>query len=227
MPTIEELVDHFDRPGIDGDPGYDITRIEPGITRERALEVQMAVKRRRAADGDRIIGHQASFTTAGVRKIFPDAPMPMVGTLLASLARNDGDEIVLDSDEAFLECEIALILKRDLEGPDLTDMEVSSAIDCFLPAIEIAPLRPGVREKAYSYEHLIAVQKAPGDMWCLDHVSQRRAGSTLRSKAAWQASMEKRAVPRPGTRRWAVLSALWQRWRAPCTRSGRSCTRDM
>jgi 2-keto-4-pentenoate hydratase len=159
---IEELADHIDQPGIDGDPERDISLKRPGITREEALQVQLAVKRRHVAQGDRIIGHQASFTSAGVRKLFPEAPAPMVGTLLASLARSNGEEITLTSDEAFLECEIALILKRDLEGPDLTDLEIANAIDCYLPPIEIAPLRPGVRDLAYSYEHLIAVQKAPG-----------------------------------------------------------------
>jgi 2-keto-4-pentenoate hydratase len=159
---IERLADHVDQPGIDGDPTLDIAQKHPGITRDQALQVQLAVKRRHQAQGDRIIGHQASFTSAGVRKLFPDAPTPMVGTLLASLVRGNGDEIALTSDEAFLECEIALILKQDLEGPELTDLEIVNAIDCYLPAIEIAPLRPGVRERAYSYEHLIAVQKASG-----------------------------------------------------------------
>jgi 2-keto-4-pentenoate hydratase len=162
MPTFSELVDHISQPGVDGDPARDIVRLAPNITRQEAQQVQLAVKRKRAAAGDRIIGHQASFTTSGVRKMFPDAPMPMVGTLLASLSRNDGDEIELDAEETFIESEIALILKRDLEGPDLTEREVLSAIDCFLPSIEIAPLRPGVRERAYSYEHLIAVQKSAG-----------------------------------------------------------------
>ncbi len=162
MPTFDELVSHVDRPGIDADPQLDIRRVAPDITREQALRVQLAVKRRRVAAGDRIIGHQASFTSAGVRKLFPDAPTPMVGTLLASIARNDGDEIALDADETFLETEIALILKRDLAGPDLVAAEVAAAIECFMPAIEIAPLRPGVRERAYSYEHMIAVQKASG-----------------------------------------------------------------
>lgn len=160
--TIEELASHIDRPGVDSDPTLDIRAIAPDITREDALRVQLEVKRRRVLAGDRLVGRQASFTSAGVRKMFPDSPRPMVGSLLGSLVRNDGGEVPLDADESFLECEIALILKKDLRGPDLTDMDVLAAIDCFLPAIEIAPLRPGVREGAYSYEHLIAMQKADG-----------------------------------------------------------------
>jgi 2-keto-4-pentenoate hydratase len=162
MKSIDELADYIDQPGIDGDPARDIIHICPEITQDQALAVQLAVKRRRVAAGDRIIGHQASFTSAGVRKMFPDAPEPMVGTLLASLARASGDEVTLDCEKVFIECELAMVLGKDLKGDNLTPIEVLSAIDGFLPAIEVAPLRPGVLDKAYSWPHLIAVQKAVG-----------------------------------------------------------------
>lgn len=162
MSRLEALVNHIDQPGIDADPSKDITKLKPGITQAEALAVQLAVKRRRAAAGDRIVGHQASFTSAGIRKIFPDAPRPMVGTLLASIIRDDGDEVHLDADKVFIEVEMGMILKRDLEGPCLTNAEVLAAVEGFLPAIEVAPLRPGVIERAYSIPHMIAVQKANG-----------------------------------------------------------------
>lgn len=162
MVTFEQLVAHIDQPGIDGDPARDIIKLKPEITQQEALAVQLAVKRRRAAAGDRIVGHQASFTSAGVRKLFPDAPRPMVGTLLASLMRDDGDEVHLDADKVFVEVEIGMLLKRDLEGPYLTNADVLAAVEGFLPAIEVAPLRAGALERAYSIPHMIAVQKAQG-----------------------------------------------------------------
>lgn len=162
MITFEQLVDHIDRPGIDSDPALDIAKLKPDITRDEALAVQLAVKRRRVAAGDRIAGHQASFTSAGVLKMFPDAPRPMVGTLLASLMRSDYDQVHLDADKVFIEAEIGMILKRDLEGPYLTPADVLAAVEGFIPAIEVAPVRPGVFERAYSYAHMIAVQKAVG-----------------------------------------------------------------
>lgn len=162
MIDIDKLAEVIDAPGIDGDPSRDITRIAPGITEPEALAVQIAVKRRRVAAGDRIVGHQASFTSAGIRKLFPDAPRPMVGTLLASLMRSDGDEVLLDADETFIETELGVLLKRDLAGADLSRAEILAAIEAYLPAIEIAPVRPGVREGAFSYAHMIAIQKAVG-----------------------------------------------------------------
>ena len=162
MVTMDALVAHIDQPGIDSDPARDITTLKPDITQQEALAVQLAVKRRRQAAGDRIIGHQASFTSPAIRSMFPDAPRPMIGTLLASIVRADGDEVELDADTVFIESELALVLGRDLEGPALTPVEVLGAIDAFLPAIEVAPLRPGVLEKRYSWPHQIAVQKAFG-----------------------------------------------------------------
>jgi len=162
MATIEELITHMDQPGIDADPSKDISLIKPNITWAEALAVQFGVKRRKVAQGDKIIGHQGSFTSLSVREMFPDSPFPMLGTLLASLAREDGDEVELDTDKVFIESEIAVLLKKDLEGPNLTQTDVIAAVDAFLPAIEVAPLRPGVMEKKYSWAHCIAVQKAVG-----------------------------------------------------------------
>lgn len=162
MSTWEALIDHLDQPGIDGDPARDVTRLQPDLDLDQALALQLAVKRRRVAEGDRIVGHQASFTSAAIRMLFPDAPRPMIGTLLASLVRNDGDEVSLDCEKVFIESELALVLKHDLEGPDLTPHEVLAATEGFLPAIEVAPLRPGAIERQYSYAHMIAVQKAVG-----------------------------------------------------------------
>jgi 2-keto-4-pentenoate hydratase len=157
------MADHIDRPGIDSDPSLDLARAFPGVTEAQALAVQLDVKRRQAArTGDRIIGHQASFTSFGIRKMFPDAPFPMVGTLLSSLVIEDGEVCTLDSDVVFVESELALVLGRDLEGDRLSRRDVLEAIDYLVPAIEIAPLRPGALEGAYSNAHMIAVQKAKG-----------------------------------------------------------------
>jgi 2-keto-4-pentenoate hydratase len=162
MDLIARLAAHIDQPGIDSDPERDIVKLKPDISQDEALAVQLAVKRRRVAEGDRIAGHQASFTSAAIQRLFPDAPIPMVGTLLGSQLRDSGAVVPLDAEEVFIESELGVVLKRDLAGPDLCAAEIFAAIEGFLPAIEVAPLRPGVREQAYSWPHMIAVQKASG-----------------------------------------------------------------
>nr|WP_087573759.1 fumarylacetoacetate hydrolase family protein [Sphingomonas sp. CDS-1] len=162
MVNFEQLVSHIDQPGVDSDPALDIRLLAPDISEPEALRVQLAVKRQQAARGDRIVGHQASFTSAAVQRAFPDAPVPMVGTLLASLLRSNGETVMIGADPTVIESEVGAILKRDLEGPHVSPAEVLSAIEGFCPAIEIAPVRPGVREGKYSWPHMIAVQKAAG-----------------------------------------------------------------
>ncbi len=157
--TFDDMIAHIEQPRVAFDPTRDIKKLKPDITQREALAVQIAVKRRRVAEGDSIAGHQASFTGAAVRKVFPGSPRPMVGTMLGSQMRADGDEVPLDGDEMFIESEIGLILKRDLEGPNLTPTEVLAAIEGFVPAIEVVQIAPGIRDGAYSYEHMIAVQK--------------------------------------------------------------------
>jgi len=162
MRDLDALIDHIDQPHIDSDAELEITRFFPDVDQDTALAVQIGVKRRREAGGDRIVGHQASFTSPGVRTMFPDSPAPMVGTLLASLMRNSGDTVPLDAPSVFIESEIGVVLKRDLEGPMLTHADILAAIEGFLPVIEVAPLREAVKDRKFSWNHMIAVQKAFG-----------------------------------------------------------------
>lgn len=162
MQDLDALIDHIDQPHIDSNPELEITRLFPDVDQDTALAVQIGVKRRKAAGGDCIVGHQASFTSAGIRVMFPDSPAPMVGTLLASLMRNSGDTVTLDAQSVFIESEIGVVLKRDLEGPMLTHAEVLGAIEGFVPVIEVAPLHEAVKQRQFSWPHMIAVQKALG-----------------------------------------------------------------
>jgi len=159
---FDQLVKHIDQPGIDSDPERDILKFRPGVTPTEAQAIQMAVKRRRAAAGDRIVGHQASFTSPSMRALYPDSPFPMVGTLLSSMIRTDDDLIELESDQAAIESELAVILRKDLAGPDLSPIEVLAAIEGFLPAIEVAPIRSKLGSGPFSWPHMIACQKAYG-----------------------------------------------------------------
>ncbi len=162
MQYIEALIDYIDHFGSDRDAAADILLFEPTLDCDTALKVQIGLKRRREAAGDVIVGHQASFTSASAQKLVPGMPPPMVGTLLRSLMRTDGDTVTLDGDPAYIEAEIGVLMKRDLQGPGVTPMQALAAIEAFLPAIEVAPLRPGVLEGKFSNQHLIAVQKASG-----------------------------------------------------------------
>src|SRR5262245_25826922 len=101
MRSLDALLELLDRPGIDKDPAFDIGKLEPQLSIDDAYRLQFASKARRVARGDRIAGRQASFTSAAIRKSFPDFPAPMTGTILASLVREDGAEVQLDAEVTF------------------------------------------------------------------------------------------------------------------------------
>jgi 2-keto-4-pentenoate hydratase len=103
MVDFEGLIDLIDRPGVDRSPSFDIIRSAPDLSLVDALRVQLGVKSRRVAAGDAIVGYQASFTSASAQKWAPSMPPPMVGTLLRSLMRTDGDVIELDEDPTYIE----------------------------------------------------------------------------------------------------------------------------
>lgn len=162
MLDLEKLSAHIDQPGIDKDVGLDIITLAPDLTLDDALRVQMRAKQRRVAAGDAVVGYQASFTSASVQKMVPSMPPPMVGTLLASLMRQDGAAVRFDSDFTVIECEIGIVLGRDLAGPYVTPIQALAAVEAYFPAIEVAPVRAGLLEGKWSNQHIIAVQKAQG-----------------------------------------------------------------
>jgi len=164
MATFEDLIAILDRPRGDRDPKNDIGKLLPSLTIADAYRLQFAVKAKRVAAGDRIVGRKAAFTSSSVRNQFPDFPAPLVGTILASHLREDGATIDLNAESGitFIENEIGALLKRDLEGPGVTPLQALAAVEGFFPAIEIAPMAAGMLEGKKTNQHIIAKEKADG-----------------------------------------------------------------
>lgn len=184
MADFEEMLNHLDRPGIDKDLALDIIQLDPGLSYDDAFRLQILSKRRQVERGDRIVGYQASLTSSGARKAMPHIPAPMVGTLLASLVRSEGTTIELDDEISYIEAEVAVLLKSDLEGPHVTAADVLAATEGYLAAMEVAPVRPGLLEKKWSAQHLVAVQKAPGGYVLLGSTLADPRGFDLRLEGA-------------------------------------------
>lgn len=162
MTDFEHLLRHLDRPGVDKDVVDDILLMQPDLSYDDAFRLQVMSKRRAVERGDRIVGYQASLTSSGAQKAMPHIPAPMVGTILASLVRPEGAVVELDDEVSFIEAEIAVSMKDDLAGSDVTAADVLAATAGYLPALEVAPVRPGLLEGKWSAQHLVAVQKAAG-----------------------------------------------------------------
>lgn len=162
MADFEQLLNHLDRPGVDKDVADDIILRQPDLTYEEAFRLQIMSKRRMVERGDRIVGYQASLTSSGAQKAMPHIPAPMVGTIMASIVRPEGAVVELDDEINFIEAEIAVLMKHDLAGEHVTAADVLVATAGYLVALEVAPVRPGLMERKWSAQHLVAVQKAAG-----------------------------------------------------------------
>ncbi|HKT72050.1 MAG TPA: fumarylacetoacetate hydrolase family protein [Steroidobacteraceae bacterium] len=184
MASFEELLEHLDKSGVDKRLEDDIIHLAPEITYDDAFRLQLASKQRRVAAGDRVIGYQASLTSSGAQRTMPHIPAPMVGTLLASLERPEGSTVDLDDDINFVEAEIGVLLKHDLEGARTTTADVLAAVEAYFPALEVAPVRPGLFDNKWSAQHLLAVQKAPGGYVLFGSRLTSPTGFDLRTEGA-------------------------------------------
>jgi len=145
-------------------PEKDIMNQAPDLTIEEARKLQRGLMRRRIEKGDKMLGYKAGRTNRRILKAANwTGPAPMVGTLLHSLLRKETDLIVLDPGVVtLLEPEVAVVLKRDLVGPGLSNHEVLAAVEGYIPAFEIAVVPPGFVAGNVSTQHLIATHKTSG-----------------------------------------------------------------
>jgi len=141
--------------------GGPLPSLPDDITETEALKLQLAAKHRLAHAGDAIAGHLASISTSAAQRAFPAAPHPLVGTLLTSMQIVDGGKAP-PAGPLMVEAEIAVRLARDLEGATVQASDVLTAIDGFLPAIELVAVSPDAAGARPDWMRLVALQKCGG-----------------------------------------------------------------
>jgi 2-keto-4-pentenoate hydratase len=124
-----------------GVPVEPLTADHPGMTMADGYRVQQDLVRRLLADGDRIVGYKLGLTSEPMQKLL-GVDSPDFAPVLASHVRADGAAIrVADFISPRLEAEIALVLDRDLTGPDCTALDVAAAVRGAVPALELVDSR--------------------------------------------------------------------------------------
>jgi 2-keto-4-pentenoate hydratase len=122
-------------------PVAPLTQRYDGLDQADSYGVQAAVADIRLSLGHRVVGKKIGLTSpamqdlAGVRE-------PDFGLLFDVMEAEDGGELDLDALVApMVEPEIAIVLRRSLEGPRITPRQVLAAIDYISPAFEIVDSR--------------------------------------------------------------------------------------
>jgi 2-keto-4-pentenoate hydratase len=118
-----------------------LTSTYDGLTVDDAYAIQQIQIRRRIAAGAAVIGYKVGLTSAAMQQQM-GVYEPDFGHLLSDMVHAADSPIDTASfRQPRAEPEIALILSRDLRGPDLSVADLVSATAYALPAIEIIDSR--------------------------------------------------------------------------------------
>ena len=113
----------------------------PEITIPDAYAIQKEWIRIKLAEGRRIVGHKIGLTSRAMQ-MSSQINEPDYGTLLDDMVFPDGAEIPCSRFIApMIEVELAFILKDRLEGENVSMLDVLSATDYVIPALELIDAR--------------------------------------------------------------------------------------
>ncbi|MFG6115682.1 2-keto-4-pentenoate hydratase [Halobacillus sp. MO56] len=123
----------------------EITKITADLYPELSIDegyiVQEELVRQKIAEGYQIIGPKMGITSEAKMKQM-DVDDPIYGYVFDNMVVEDGDSIsISDYIHPKVEPEIGFMLARDLEGPNVTALDVLRATEYVFPAIEIIDSR--------------------------------------------------------------------------------------
>lgn len=120
-----------------------LTEREPGITIEDAYHISLRMLSQRLEnDGERVVGKKIGVTSKPVQDML-GVFQPDFGFLTNAMEYADGSGIPVAGHliQPRAEGEIAFLLKRDLQGPGVTERDVLDATESIMPCFEIVDSR--------------------------------------------------------------------------------------
>lgn len=131
-----------------------IALTHPGISTEDAYTVQMALVRRRLANGRVITGKKVALTNPAVQQVL-GVHEPVFGHLMSDMFVREGEPISCSTIiQPKIEPEIAFVMKHDLAGPGATPAQVLAATAGVMPALEIPA--PRIRDWKFTLADISA-----------------------------------------------------------------------
>ncbi len=118
-----------------------LTEREPEMSLEDAYRVSERLLQHRLDDGEKVIGKKIGVTSKAVQNML-NVHQPDFGYLTDRMVFGNGEDIPLDQMiQPRAEGEIAFILKKDLNGPGVTNADVLAATEAVMPCFEIVDSR--------------------------------------------------------------------------------------
>ena len=118
-----------------------LTNAYPDLDFDTAYDVQDAVVNARVSEGATIIGGKLGLTSRA-KQLQMNVDRPLYGILTADMQIDTGAELVRgDFIQPRCEPEIAFLLGRDLEGPQVSAAHVLAATEFVFPAIDVLDSR--------------------------------------------------------------------------------------
>lgn len=119
-----------------------LTQREPDITIDDAYYISLRMLNRRQEDGEKVVGKKIGVTSKVVQEML-GVHQPDFGFLTDAMTFANGAKVPvaghLISPRA--EAEIGFRLKKDLQGPGVTEADVLAATDAIMPCFEIVDSR--------------------------------------------------------------------------------------
>lgn len=118
-----------------------LTEQNPNFTTQDAYAVQLEIIRQKLDEGQMIVGKKIGLTSLAMQKLL-GVDEPDYGHLLDGMVVENGNEVSFERVmQPKVEAEIAFVLKKDLQGPNVTALDVLQATDYILPSLEIVDSR--------------------------------------------------------------------------------------
>jgi 2-keto-4-pentenoate hydratase len=138
---VKELANYLIEAEKGQKPMQPLTELKPDITLDEAYEVQLEVVKEKLSEGLRIVGKKIGLTSRDMQIMY-GIDTPDTGHLFENMVVKNNQEVSFkDVIQPKIEAEIAFVLKKDLQGPNVTVEEVLEATDYVLPSIEIIDSR--------------------------------------------------------------------------------------
>lgn len=137
----ERFAAHLEKARETGEGVQPITELDPDLTIDEAYSIQLHTIEQYIQAGDQITGKKIGLTSKVVQEAL-GVDEPDYGHLLSSMVVDNRGTVPFEKVlQPKVEGELAFILKEDLEGPNVTTIDVLQATDVVVPAIEIVDSR--------------------------------------------------------------------------------------